>query len=83
MPHVNASGSAASGSSAGSSTTDRGRSDDPNDCDEIKVYSCEKDETERESGDVLTDDKRDIIRSTECDQVRKQCLHFSVSLCPV
>jgi hypothetical protein len=57
--------------SSGSSTTERIR-DDPNDQDEVKVFKCAEDEGENDRDDVINDDKRDLIRSTECDQVRKK-----------
>jgi len=62
MPHVSA-------GSGGSSSSDRMRSDDPNDCDEVKVFKCAEDEGELEKEDVMNEDKRDLIRATECDQV--------------
>lgn len=72
MPHVNAGSSAGASTSSGasSSASARIRSDDPNDCDEVKVFNCAEDEGEGEPDDVINDDKRDLIRSTECDQVR-------------
>jgi len=73
MPHV----SGGAGSS-GSSSTDRIRSDDPNDCDEVKVFKCAEDEGENDRDDVINDDKRDLIRSTECDQVN-YTLYFRIS----
>ncbi|CAG7824038.1 unnamed protein product [Allacma fusca] len=68
MPHVSAGSSGSTGSS-----TDRIRSDDPNDCDEVKVFKCAEDEGECDklSDDVIDDDKRELIRDTECDQGRK------------
>lgn len=70
MPHVSAGNSASASTSSGaSSASARIRSDDPNDCDEVKVFNCAEDEGEGEPDDVINDDKRDLIRSTECDQV--------------
>ena len=70
MPHVSA-GSSGGGSSGGRSSMDRIKSEDPNDCDEVKVFKCAEDEGEFDklSDDVIDDDKRDLIRDTECDQV--------------
>lgn len=72
MPHVSAGSSgSASTSGASSSASARIRSDDPNDCDEVKVFNRAEDEGEGEPDDVINDDKRDLIRAMECDQVSK------------
>lgn len=72
MPHVSAGSSASASTSSGASSaaSARIRSDDPNDCDEVKVFNCAEDEGEGEPDDVINEDKRDLIRATECDQVR-------------
>lgn len=36
---------------------------------QVKVFKCEEDEGEGSSDDVMNDDKRDLIRATEYDQV--------------
>jgi hypothetical protein len=79
MPHVAGSSSgrgagggpvSVAGGSGGSSSSSSGRiRDDPNDCDEVKVFKCEEDEGEGSSDDVMNEDKRDLIRATEYDQV--------------
>ncbi|XP_035703169.1 protein pangolin, isoforms A/H/I/S isoform X2 [Folsomia candida] len=82
MPHVAGSSSGSGGGNSGgggnsvvvaggsgSSSSSSGRiRDDPNDCDEVKVFKCEEDEGEGSSDDVMNDDKRDLIRATEYDQ---------------
>jgi len=71
MPHVSAgsSASASTSGSASSSASARIRSEDPNDCDEVKVFTFAEQEGDGEPEDVINEDKRDLIRATECDQV--------------
>jgi len=85
MPHVSTGGSGGNGGGGGSSSSSSGggaggggpsssassriRPDDPNDCDEVKVFKCAEDEGEGDSDDVINEDKRDLIRATEADTV--------------
>lgn len=75
MPHVRAGSSTSGGSNSGDRVS---RSDDPNDQDEVKIFKCAEDEGENDklSDDVIDDDKRDLIRSTECDQVMQLFTKF-------
>jgi hypothetical protein len=75
-------GGSGGGGGAGAGTSGGGAArmrDDPGDCDEVKVFKCAEDEGEGDSDDVINEDKRDLIRATEADQVNQTSFLF---FCP-